>query len=152
MRKRDENRGKIKESVEKKEYAGKEFPAGVTERLNHAAIIRVKSVFSSTPSLTVGEGWKFHCGNTDGTAIMTCLAVPARSRRPPHAWLGFQALNKCNSLHRACRGSFPAIIRLMRTLKKKKLFLPAYEEMKVISFRFFYYLLVVFHTKQNALL
>jgi hypothetical protein len=53
MRKRDENRGKIKESVEKKEYAGKEFPEGVTERLNHAAIIRVKSVFSSTPSLTV---------------------------------------------------------------------------------------------------
>jgi hypothetical protein len=60
----------------------------------------------------------------------------------PHACLGYQALNRCNSFHQACEGSFPAIIRLMRTPilpppnYTKKLFLPTYEKRNIIYLRF----------------
>jgi hypothetical protein len=112
--------------------------------------------FSFFHSLWVRGGTrrKFHYQNTDGTMLITCLAVQARSRRPhTHGLISRPWTNVIRFTGRA-GAHFPpssdSCLRPPPPPQKKKLFLPTYEERKrhLASFICF---LVVFHTKQNAL-
>lgn len=118
MRKRDENSGKIKDTAEKKENAGKDSLQAQRNDSTIQPLYAWSRFFFLFSSIWVKGGtWEEVPVSKDRWhSDHHSLGGPGEEPATPHAWLGYQALNKCNSLHQACRGSFPAIIRLMRTL------------------------------------
>ena len=87
---------------------------------------------------------KFQYQKTDGTVIITCLAVHARSRRPHTHGLVTRPVTNVIRLTRRAETHFPpsaaSCVRQFFlpqiTQKKKKLFLPTYVERKTILLRF----------------
>jgi len=143
MRKRDENSGEIKETLEKKEYAGK-IPCrrnGTIEPCSH--YMRVVTLFFLFYFVRYWRGVelrrKFQYRKTDGTVIITCLAVHARSRRPHTHGLVTRPVTNVIRFTRRAESHFPPSSDLClrqsslpQITPKKKLFLPTYVERKTI--------------------